>query len=306
LISILVPTNRVGGLDILFSSLAKQTEKNFELILVDNIKRYRPTLFGMSKRVPLTHVEPRDNPFPNVSYCRSVNSGIAHARGETVLLLCDYSWCDPRMVELHAECQKKKPGPYHFDYNYTALPKLKDGFPGYHQGGMDGSDARYVDTLNATTERYCADLEAGKLDSFMWSIFDETPTADSVAELEVTHRHRPCATRQADDWNFCSFKNESIPTELLLELNGLNEDMDESHVYQDLEWSYRMRRRGVPWNNGPPELGMVTVVNPRPVLNIKRMSRPISHNKWICDSQLGTLANPEFSLREWRERTIGA
>jgi hypothetical protein len=210
------------------------------------------------------------------------------------------------MVETHAECQKKRRGPYHLDYNYSALPKLADSFPGYHQGGMDASDPRYVETINATTDQYVADLNAGKLDRFMWSIFEKAPTEEEVLALEVTHRHRPCATRNHDDWNFCSFKNESFPTELLLELNGLNEALDESHCYQDQEFSYRLRSRGIEWINGPAEVGMVTVVNPRPVLNVKRLSKPIAHNREVCETQMSTVVNPGWSLRERREGTVGA
>lgn len=315
MISVIVPTNRIGGLDVLFGSLAAQTEKDFELILVDSIAKWRPRYPHDWSERPETfdykQIEPRDNPFPWVAYCRTVNSGIAHARGETIVLLCDYSWLHPRCLETHAECQKKNPGPTHLDYNYSALPKLKEGFPGYHQGGFDpGSDPRrYDELLNETTDRYVADLESGRLDPFMWSLFEEPLTEESISALDVTHRHRPCATRKADDWNWCSFKNESFPTELFLELNGLDEAYDESHCYQDQETSYRLRERGIPWNNGPVETGMVTVVNPRPVLNVKKLRQPFGYNADLCfmhrKAENRLPVNPEFSLREWRERMAG-
>jgi hypothetical protein len=91
----------------------------------------------------------------------------------------------------------------------------------------------------------------------------------------------------------------------MLELNGFNEALDESHCYQDQEFSYRLKARGIEWTNGPAETGMVTVVNPRPVLNVKRLSKPIAHNREVCETQLSTVVNPGWSLREWRERTVG-
>jgi glycosyltransferase involved in cell wall biosynthesis len=315
LISIIVPTNRLGGIDLLFDSLARQTERDFELILVDNIKPWRTVLApgGHLLTFQASHIEPRENSFPLVQYCRTVNTGIAHARGETILLLCDYSWCHPRMVETHLDEQSKHPGPLHLDYNYSALPELKPDFPLiYNQSGYDPTvdPIEYSRVLNESTDRYVEDLKAGKLDPFMWSIFAEPLSEESVSELEVTHQHRPCSTRKPDDWNWCSFKNESFPTELFLELNGLDEEYDASHCYQDQEFSYRLRERGIPWRNGPAETGMVTVVNPRPVLNVKKLGKPMGYNRHLCDSERVASkrlpVNPGFSLREWRRKELGA
>lgn len=306
MISVIVPTNRVGGLDLLLESLEQQTHRDFELILVDAIWRYRAGLLrheSSERTFPITHIPPRNDPFPAVAYCNAVNTGIAHARGETVVLLCDYSWLDPRCLETHAKCQIAHAGPTHLDYDYTVLPELKSGFPGYHQDGRDGTAADYVDAINATTDAYCADLDSGKLDRFMWSLFAKFPTAARIRELPVHHQHRPCATRKDGDWNWCSFKNESFPTELFLSMNGLNELLDASHCYQDQEFSYRLRTRGIPWTNGPIETGMATVVNPRPVLNVKRLSAPIAHNAALSDMNYMQV-NPGFSLRAWREMVL--
>jgi glycosyltransferase involved in cell wall biosynthesis len=304
MISVVVPTNRVGGLDILFQSLDAQTFQDFELILVDNILDYRsPALGTIRANFGFTMQAPRGNPFPNTAYCASMNTGIARARGDTCVFLCDYSWLAPDCLATHAACQAANPGPTHLDYNYCELPALADGLPFYGQTVPPDSPA-YRSTLNATTARYVSDLADHALDKFMWSIFAEKPTAESVAALPVTHRHRPCATREAGDWNWCSFKNESFPTELLLEMNGLDERFDDSHCYQDLEFSYRLKARGIEWHNGPPETGMVTVVNPREVLNIKRMAKPISHNAELAKMAGHRLVNPGWSLRDWRKAEI--
>jgi len=311
MISVITPTNRVGGLDVLFAGLKAQTYRDFELILVDNIYAFRDHSFEFGRNFadhmddwPSYVMPTRDNAFPATAYCRSVNTGIEQARGETIVLLCDYSWLSPRCLETHAELQKKRPGPLHLDYDYCALPKLHSEFPGYHQTGVPESELEAA--TNAATDRYVADLEAGKLARFMWSIFEEPFT--SPEGLEVTYRHRPCSTRKPGDWNWVSCKNESFPTELFLEMNGFDEAYDESHCYQDLEFSYRLRERGIEWQNGPPETGMVTVVNPRPVLNVKRLGKPIAHNKRLCEltraAGLRLPVNPEFSLRERREKAL--
>jgi len=327
MLSVIVPSNRVGGLDVLFAGLEAQTYRDFELILVDNLerraphvrKRYVNSFNGLlsgyveeprlsanrAKHFPVNVVTAQPNPFPATAYCRSVNTGIEHARGDTIVLLCDYSYLHPDCLATHAELQKKRPGPLHLDYDYCALPKLHPEFPGYHQTGVP--EAEQEAATNAATDRYVEDLQAGKLGRFMWSIFAEPFT--SPEGLAIMYRHRPCETRKAGDWNWCSFKNESFPTELFLEMNGLDEAYDESHCYQDLEFSYRLKERGIEWQNGPPETGMVTVVNPRPVLNVKRLGKPIAHNKRMCEltraAGLRLPVNPDWSLRERRERAIG-
>ncbi len=308
MISVIVPTNRIGGMDLLFGSLERQTFKDFEVIVVDGLRHWRGLFDYLAGRNnpgkgAVAHVAPRDNPFPRVSYCQSVNSGIANALGETCVLFCDYTFAAPDCLATHAACQAAHAGPTHLDYNYSALPALKDGLSFYGQRTPPDSPA-YLAELNETTDRYVADLESGKLDPFMWSIFAEPQTQEMIDALEVTHRHRPCATREADDWNWCSLKNESFPTELLLEMNGLNEALDESHCYQDQEFSYRLRARGIKWTNGPIETGMCTIVNPREVLNVKRLSKPIEHNMRLATGTPAERVNPGWSLRDWRKATI--
>lgn len=312
MISVIVPQNRIGGLDLLFTSLAAQTYRDFELILVDNIKAWRSkwcfSAFAPAEDCDIpsfSHIAPIPNDFPAARYCRTVNSGIAHAHGDTIVMLCDYSFLAPGCLATHAACQAANPGPTHLDYNYSALPELKPGLPFYGQKHPPESP-HYLEELRVTTEHYVNALDSGQLDPFMWSIFAETPTEESVLALPVEHKHRPCTLREPGDWNFCSFKNESFPTELLLEMNGLDEKLDQSHTYQDLEFSYRLRERGIPWHNGPPETGMVTVVNPRKVLNVKTMEKPIAANKAYTDGKdYRAMVNPSWSLRSWRKETLG-
>ena len=306
MISVLVPQNRIGGLDVLWQGLAHQTEKNFELILVDAIKPRRS--IGTENPFRWTHVEPRDNPFPAVSFCRSMNTAIAHARGDTLLMLCDYSFLHPNCLELHAEMQKKHRGPVTFDYRYVTMPALHPDVPSYRETepGTEENAAAYTAAVNANADRYVADLDAGKLDRFMWSVFAEP--FRGVDGLAVEHEHKPSGADLANDWNYCSAKNESVPTELMLEMNGFDEAYDRSHCYQDSEWSYRLRERGIRWHAGPPG-HTVSVVNPRPWSNIKRLEKPLFFNRELCfgsrRAELRLPVNPEFILRNWRRKTIG-
>lgn len=313
-LSILVPTNRIGGLDVLFNSLAAQTNKNFELVLIDNIYRYRRDLVKERTKnspFPIKHIEPRDNPFPDVSYCRTMNTGVTHARGDLLLYLCDYCWLGSDVVEAHLEFYGRRKQALALDFAYTQLPRLHDSFRPYvHKVDPTHDALLHTQSLNESTEQYVEDLRAGKLTDLLWSIFaKEVTTQAEVWSLGMTHAHyRHLDEHTLSDYNYCCFKNESLPTEMVLELNGHDEEYDRSHGWQDSEFSYRMREYGVPWWSGPRARGEVRCLNPREVLNIKRLPDQWLSNKQLCDETRRASkrlpVNPSFSLREMREETL--
>lgn len=314
-LSILCPTNRIGGLDVLFNSLAQQSNKNFELVLIDNIYRFRRDIVKeRTKNAPfaIKHIEPRDNPFPDVSYCRTMNTGVAHAKGDLLLYLCDYCWLGPDVVEAHLDFYSRCHRALALDMAYTQLPPLHPAFRPYVHTVDPTHDAlRHTQSLNESTERYVDDLRTGQLEPLLWSIFaDDVTSHEQVWKLGMTHAHyRHLDERALDDYNYCCFKNESIPTEVVLELNGHDEEYDRSHGWQDSEFSYRMREYGIPWWSGPRARGEVRCLNPREVLNIKRLPDQWLSNKLLCDDTrragLRLPVNPGFSLREMREEMLG-
>lgn len=309
MISVLVPTNRVGGIDLLVSSLSRQTFTDFELILIDALIPYRSK--HVTQMFPTKHIEPRDNAFPGQQYCRAMNTGIANARGDTLLFLCDYSWLHPTCLETHARLQAEKPGPVTLDYRYVSLPPVKPGLPHYRETapGTEANAANYTAEVNAIADRYAEDVRHGRLAPFMWSLFAVPVAEEWLRTATVEHEHKPSGADLTSDWNWCSFKNESFPTELVLDMNGLDEAYDKSHAWQDSEFSYRLRRRGIQWRSGAPGEGLVSVVNPRHIMNVKRLTEPLYYNRDLCfgsrAAELDLPVNPEFSLRELRDRTIG-
>jgi glycosyltransferase involved in cell wall biosynthesis len=228
-ISVIVPSNRIGGLDILFAALAAQTYRDFELVLVDNIHKHRSEYVAHHAQgcgFPVTHIPPRDNSFPDIAYCRTMNTGVAHARGDTLVYFCDYSWLHPTCLETHARLQAEHRGPVTLDYRYVDLPPLKPGLPNYREktSPTDANIDPFTDEVNANADRYADDLRSGRLDAFLWSILAEPLTEEAVLAANVEHTHRPSGADLATDWNWCSFKNESFPTDLVLEMNGHDEE----------------------------------------------------------------------------------
>lgn len=309
-LSVIIPTNRIGGLDVLFNGLEHQTNKNFELVLVDALYKYRRELVrekAAQYSFPIVHIPPRDNPFPDVCYCRTMNTGVAASCGDVLLYLCDYSWCGPDAVEAHLEFYGREKKPLALDFAYTVLPDLNPRFePFVHKVGPEVDAMGHTESLNANTAEYVAMLDAGRLDWAMWSIFASDVTSHAkVWSLPMTHPHyRQLQESPLDDYNYCCFKNESFPAELILEMNGHDEDYDRSHGWQDSEFSYRTREEGVVWWSGPRARGEVRCLNPRGILNIKRMADPWLSNKALCyeikPARAGMQVNPHLNLREMR------
>lgn len=308
MISVVTVTNRCGGLDLLADSLRRQTFRDFELILVDAIRPYRAAhSFPGDMRVQWIDDWHDDN-FTS-RYMAAQNKGIEHARGDTILFACDYSYFAPDCLEKHAAAQRRTPGPVCFDYEYRAMPATKPGLPSYREtiSGTKENAGTYGWQCAENAKRYAADVKSGRLDPYMWSIFAEQLTPEAIAALPLEHEHKPSTADLATDWNWCSLKNESIPTELLLDMNGFDEAYDGSHLYQDSELSYRLRARGIRWNHGGTGCTL-TVVNPRHWSNIKTLARPLFSNQELCfhsrRAELGLPVNPGFSLRARREKRL--
>jgi hypothetical protein len=169
----------------------------------------------------------------------------------------------------------------------------------------EGRRAQIEAEINAGADRYAADLAAGKLDRFMWSIFAEPLTQATVDALPVT-RSDVKQGRPAIDYRHCSLKNEGIPLEAFLAVNGLDERFDGSHLYQDQEFALRVERAGFRWTTEPG--AEVKIINPRTHLSSKRLERPMDSNGALMQELLAsprTHANPHRNLREEREWRMG-
>ena len=93
-ISVIIPTFRIGGLDVLFYGLFNQTVNDFELVLVDGIYKYRKDLVLKKSKdygFKTIHVEPFENPFPVCSFCRFANTGLVYANGDIVTFMTDFT-----------------------------------------------------------------------------------------------------------------------------------------------------------------------------------------------------------------------
>lgn len=313
-LSVIVPSYRVGGVDVLVLSLAFQGFKDFELIIADGIHARRaPIIKKQLDAAPFTvkHLPPSGG-MPLSNYSRSINDAIANASGELVVIQADFTWMPPDCLTTHWRAYEQSDGRSCFmlDNHCTALPPLNPDFPGYGPNfeSKEYSEAerpRFESDTHHAASIYERDVETGRLDSCMWSLFKEPLTNEAVMALPITRSH--CKQGQTLDPNWCSLKNESIPTEAFLAVNGLDEDMDGSHLYQDQEFAWRVAKAGYTWTTAPG--GAAYMVNPRSMFYSKRLSRPMMGNGEIMRNKQAAgivRVNPHRDLRAERMARVAA
>ena len=297
LVSIVCPTFRVGGLDLLFASLEGQTLKSFELVLVDAIHAHRGKLPPTS--FPVTHVPPRDNAFPRLNSSNAVNTGLRAAMGEILLHITDYTWLPPDCVERHIlfhDSHGADSG-YMGPHAYVQAPRMSQYFVPYEPGEMD----RYID-----------DIRSGSLDSCMigafaepWMPWDdprELPTCDNRGGRDCK-LDRPAGPIEPTCFHA---KNESYRIEHAYAVNGWDEALDGAYGYQDVEYADRLTKlRGVEWTLDPTNV--VTIVNPRMVFPHAKRERPSEENEayWRARQAMGYPGRVNgWSIGEGRGREL--
>ena len=328
LTSVVVPSYRKGGLDVLFDSLALQTFTDFELIIADELHSHRADIVSDKSKYypfPIKHIAPDGGPELS-NYCRSINNAIAHASGELIVIQTDYTWMPPDCLANHWFNYQKsdRKSCFMLDNHCTTLPPLHPEFRGYGPDLELFTEDRREEIeaeINAGADQYAADLAAGKLDGLMWSIFAEdghiinTPNGPAwldhkrgMSALPVTRSHTKGG--QSLDPNWASLKNEGIPTEAFLAVNGIDERLDGSHLYQDQSFAWCVARAGYRWTTAPG--GEVYIINPRTKMSCKRVSRPMRFGSDSNEARFkatqassAVRVNEHRDLRKERDANVG-
>ena len=313
--SIIVPTSRFGGIDVLLNSLLLQTCQDFELIIVDCIHKYRKDLVAQRlnseySNLRVKHVEPFNNRFPLNIYCHCMNTGLCYAESDLILATCDYSWFDTNCIARHVAFYEEsdKNHALLMPYYYASLPKFHDKFRVFASGWEYGIVLEDVGAFereeSEIADRQILALESGELDCMMWSIFAHDFIERDLNDIRPTQLEEKGRKPYGYiDPVFCYLKNESFPIKSLLENGCFDEALDGSHGYQDTELGYRLSSRGLKfWNDPTPT---VTVVNPREVLYCRKFERYGFVNKQEFESRRATgfpTPKNEFDVIEMRKK----
>jgi glycosyltransferase involved in cell wall biosynthesis len=300
-ISVVMPTMRVGGLDIVLKSLEKQTFKNFEFIISDSIYKYRKDLVSQqSKKYSFTikHVEPTKNIFPISNFCNSENAGLINASAKLVLLITDYTYLPADCIEKHVNfhtINKEENIGYMCPHQYRSLPKLHSDFSSYK---------------NEDTDLYMYDLFNGKLNNVLWSIFEndfdqdpETLPLDAMGNAD----NKLVAPYGVGDMFAFNGKNESFKLEAALKINGFDEELDGTTPYQDTVFADMLDKKlGFKWMVDKDN--KVYIINPRFVMPWSKRLRPPEANRAIWQRKLQeqySVVPNNWNIRETRNNILG-
>lgn len=104
-VSVIMPTARYGGLDVLESSLANQTFRDFEVLVVDELHRQ-----DIIESLGFIYVEPPPKkPGMWWNLDASLNRAIRHSKGELIVQLNDYVYIPPDGIQKYIDYHYKEP-----------------------------------------------------------------------------------------------------------------------------------------------------------------------------------------------------
>ena len=262
-------------MDVIFTSLQNQSFKDFELIWVDNLHQYRaPLIQGHLSLYDISykHIPPRQNHFPYGAFATSVNTALANANGEIVLITADYTYLPHDCLEKHAAYHKANPNAgYMGSHTYWELPTMRT-MPGLKNEDVSGKTTHlehiYFVPVKGTGKTevdnkvskfrddfdYVASLEAGELNEMMWSAFEQHISEDPSDRMLPNKQFKNVDGKLFREsgpigFEWCHLKNESFPLECALNINGLDEDFNGTHGWQDTEFADRLSlHAGIRWH----------------------------------------------------------
>jgi glycosyltransferase involved in cell wall biosynthesis len=307
MISVILPTSRPGGMDVTFLGLSQQTYNDFELVWVDSIRPHREKFVRdhiARASFPVTYVEPLDNPFPVSCFARCANTGIAHAKGDILLFTQDYLWFPPECLEKHALFHREHPNAgFMGPHTYLVDPPMKPIPLWDEQSYWDGN----VTARDWIKYCYDVDLRAGFYDKIMWSAFVRDLTHDPrwfYAPHPTLHNvdvkmEQPSGP---SDHRVVHLKNESVPTENVLAINGFDEGFNGAHGWQDTEFAERLSSKGLAWHHDQDNK-VYGFNGPKETLPRLRYNRPRMENEKLIRMKRSTgFSEPvnDWNLREFR------
>lgn len=268
-ITVLLGSNRPGGIDINLAGLAKQTFKDFEIVFVDGLyhRRHEKILklvefYGITQ--PFYHVpNHRYGTGPWGTTCAGYNTGFALAVGKFVVMLLDFGYAPPNWLEDHVKHLRSGSKFIMAPHEYRTLEHLnvKGGdslydFIEHHERDKTLPYLERISAMQAQRARFD--------DLTVFSQFFRPEDLDKFKREEWQEMKLEIETGPCEDTNLFNTKNESFPLAKILEVNGMDENYDRGIGPGDPDLGLRLRRIGlVPW---VVREAVVHCLNPRRVL----------------------------------------
>ena len=244
-VTVAINTWRLGGFDCFIPALARQSYKDFEVVIADELHRWRaPYLSDRLKRLPfpVKHLPVTDSLFPVCSTMRAGNTILRAASGEIVVHLCDYSIPPADFLAAHVAAYDRHAGKI-IGISPCLSRKLKPEFVPFVWNGASVWDM---------IERCASGFDGPSF----WSVLN--PPANAILEGSVLDLDVLCAEEKSntieylegaeidepfDEWA-CHFKSNSFSLASALEVDGWEEDYDGAYIYGDIDLALRLMAVG--------------------------------------------------------------
>lgn len=239
-ISIITPTNRYGGLDIIFNSLVKQTfdKEDYELIIIDDyITNRKNEYISYAKHFGV----------PNIVYLRSKqnywrsnglianarNTGLIYAKGELIVFLDDYTAFPPKFLEEHWRIYKE--GKYTLIGGGRAAKYIWEGDI---ENKIDIDNIDKLPSPGIEDDIEFITIRAGICYSHI-PVFMDTRILDSRIS---DNKLEDCKLEDCGGGWFYTC-NVSVPLEKIIEVNGFDEEFDLTRE-EDIDLGLRLEKVG--------------------------------------------------------------
>lgn len=235
-ISVIETTARFGGLDVLFSSMLTQKfDGNFEVVVCDEFHEGRAnamtqmqwaTHFFEPAQFDLIHIPPKRE-------CRiyddslGVNTALAMASGELIVILADYTWVPSNYLQAHWDFHKANPG--------WSMASYLDRYP---LPPMKG--------------------EPYSIERDWWSVFKEDFAPSWFDGREPIYRERRgCVGKIQEDGKievpgeYVYLLGDSVPMVVVKEINGIDERLIGGYSCNDILFGISANHIGHRWALNP-------------------------------------------------------
>ena len=220
-ISVVLPTARLGGMDVLFSCLNLQifSRDDWELVLIDHWYDLRAPIIMKAAQafgINVQHVPAPASTIYNNSSCW--NAGLRCCRGELICFMVDFMWVPP-------------------DY-------LADHWRFYEQNGF---------TMTGYLDRYAPPQLKSEctIKELAWSVFDQEFNAERAAAYfannQPEYRERKGGMvgplhpsgYHTMPWHLVYMIPDSVPLEILKQVNGWDQRFNGMYGSNDINLAYR-------------------------------------------------------------------
>lgn len=262
-VSIITVTKRYGGIDVMYNNLRKQTEKDFEWILCDELYDERKQeVADYVSGIDFKHIKPRQKREDCVwNLARAYNDAIRVSDGELIVVVDDFIWMPHNAISRFLEVFKEK--------GRCLITGV-------------GNKAPYPEVVD----------EHGKIMLFAQE-YKEKPQGIIEPDTRIDGRKHV----EEVNHSFYELAYSAFPRSLVYEIGGFDEDTDTQYCGQDRNFALRCSLAGAPvfMDRSNENIGLFHQgftprpsdweekhynKNPRATLDILDEVRPIKQN-WL-------------------------